>query len=1041
MTNWYSLVITVLVLFSNLFAIIPFFKEADAATVFSISTTASNQPVISRESNYQIADYENGTHATTLGLPMWAFDSKNNIWAPIVINNLGNGTISIQSGLIAVKFVNGSATLLDSNMTRTLTAVKETWQLYNSALPVNSTFKSISINQAGNNANVSQTFSTLAGTLTVMYIFREGQPLKHEVWFSTLIPGMYSVLQNWNIPLDSYRLANGALVSVTSISNTTQVMTKAQLGSQTMVAFYKNGLPILYESLQSAWSNFNSMAIRKAGSQTTASFSYGNWTGSFQLDPNTAILQPSSSENDQTTTGTGAGCPGSPYGDNTIDNTLAIVASLPISTNTASCFRSDVRVTTLGIPSTALVSSVKLGLQVNSVTNGQNCNYMPMVQSGSDPVVLSQSQLWTEIGDGTPYISNSNTCTTTGPKQITLGSQANTDLMNELSAGWFAVGIMFSSETRDSSLHQVKVDFTSANTNITVTYTPAVTVRIQLNPGSGTLTPFSSNFVVSCNLQGISTNNNHNGNPATQSFTCDATTSVTVATPTDGANSRYRFGDGTTSKSFTSCSSGTCSTQSYIVYGQFAVTITLSGLDSSKSLPITRTQLGSLAGQSVSGSTATVVWSDQNQNVVTPATDTISTTERFQSYNTTSSLTYNATSSASKTYLYNHEYYVWLLVHEKHLGILFSPMPQTSWTGTVISSNGTRSPTITFNVQQSDDLVQPATQYWMRNGTLTLPSDLTWRGLVVNNTGTQTTITNANNVTIESTSIHYGINTGNHHIRAGVDQATSRLTVNKYDSNAATFNFTATATSGLHTAKVEFIATDYSGVSLVTVNGVTVPTANYTVTQDTSISPVANILTINNLHFSTDTIFIQFIAASSQGGQPSGMGGGGAVNPYPNLPPLSTVPAPTGGLLNINVLTTSVSATPATTQTFNVLVNWTGANQITITSITFGKSPVSFVLGTPLPYTTNSMSTIPYSNSQTNIPIVLTVPSNMAAPSTLVVPMTLVGSAGGSGATVTVPISVSLISSGLSLPLVFGIGLVLALVAVGIERVVRYEWF
>lgn len=126
-------------------------------------------------------------------------------------------------------------------------------------------------------------------------------------------------------------------------------------------------------------------------------------------------------------------------------------------------------------------------------------------------------------------------------------------------------------------------------------YAATVTVQIGLSMAAGSDTPLAAgtNFVVNCPVNTTPTNYNHNGSPSVQSFTCDASSTVTFTVPTDNANNRFRFNDGLSSESFTSCASGTCTAQGYVAYRQFRPTTTITGMSTYPILNFTKTELGS----------------------------------------------------------------------------------------------------------------------------------------------------------------------------------------------------------------------------------------------------------------------------------------------------------------------------------------------------------------------------------------------------------------------------------------------------------------
>jgi hypothetical protein len=131
---------------------------------------------------------------------------------------------------------------------------------------------------------------------------------------------------------------------------------------------------------------------------------------------------------------------------------------------------------------------------------------------------------------------------------------------------------------------------------------------------SGHSTPQTAGtaFTITCSGGG----GNHDGNPSLQTFGCDPSETVTVSVPVDTSTSRFRFSDGSPTKSFEACGSGMCSSETYNdIMHQFNVTLTISGIPDGDTVTVTRTQLGSEGSQEV-GNGNTTIWVDQGSSVV-----------------------------------------------------------------------------------------------------------------------------------------------------------------------------------------------------------------------------------------------------------------------------------------------------------------------------------------------------------------------------------------------------------------------------------------
>jgi hypothetical protein len=157
----------------------------------------------------------------------------------------------------------------------------------------------------------------------------------------------------------------------------------------------------------------------------------------------------------------------------------------------------------------------------------------------------------------------------------------------------------------------------------------AVTVPISLGVEGGAT---ADSATVTCAGGGGS----YTTSAGVQDFTCNPSTSVVVALSSGGAHNEWCFsGQCTSSETFTSCSSGTCSTQSYSYYEEFQNTWQASTngngpptWDSGLSIVPTGEQ-GGTTGQNIctispaSGTSTTAScsgWSDYNTAVTAPST-------------------------------------------------------------------------------------------------------------------------------------------------------------------------------------------------------------------------------------------------------------------------------------------------------------------------------------------------------------------------------------------------------------------------------------
>lgn len=565
-----------------------------------------------------------------------------------------------------------------------------------------------------------------------------------------------------------------------------------------------------------------------------------------------------------------------------------------------------------------------------------------------DPITISANESY-DTNDTVSYsVTDATGITLSYHTDWSYGMSDTVTVTDAVVRTYFAARPMAETLATSESINRKLTASRSKNDTVTIAdslgavHTEAVEQPITLSAGTGSPT-FEAQGVfatITCEYGGT-----HDGDPAQQEFQCFESETVTVSLPAGNATERWVWSDGTaTDRQFTACETGTCVDVAFTYYLQEKQIITLDGLDAVRSASITRTQEGSTGTTAASGSTTTEIWADYGTTFTIPTTVTIVSEEnRFQSYDSASELSYNVTSTNTKTITYQHEFNMLFRVHEEHLGVIFIPMPPALFTGTITTSNSTAL-NLTFDTQVTDDHLQPSEgRYWVKNGTTTW-TDITWRDLVVNATGSQS-ITAYGNFDIESASKHHGYE-GNRHFRVAVDGGTIDEDSSTFDADASTFEFEATAT-GTKIAKVEFLTTIYGGVADIHVNGTSFDSANWNV-QDLG-DDLTGVVTINNLSFSTNIIKVFFTGYGS-GSSPSGGGGGGAS--AGSFVPIPSFENPFDGLLpsaDVKVTVPTYNVPPGGSQTQNILIEWDASTVAIIQQIEFAAHPEWFQVGATLP--------------------------------------------------------------------------------------------
>ncbi|MFB5597698.1 MAG: hypothetical protein ACE5RJ_01600, partial [Nitrosopumilaceae archaeon] len=148
-----------------------------------------------------------------------------------------------------------------------------------------------------------------------------------------------------------------------------------------------------------------------------------------------------------------------------IDSSNLNVVTLSGSATNSVCRVFSAEFNISNLPTTADITDVDFIYDITSVSNPINCDFWSME---GQPSTLTASQMWDDVLDGTEYVDNDATCTTTGSKTVDLGTNGDAELQQRLDASdnWFAIGFRFDNMVRDAPFHQI---IASAET-LTVTY-------------------------------------------------------------------------------------------------------------------------------------------------------------------------------------------------------------------------------------------------------------------------------------------------------------------------------------------------------------------------------------------------------------------------------------------------------------------------------------------------------------------------------------------------------------------------------------------
>ncbi len=147
--------------------------------------------------------------------------------------------------------------------------------------------------------------------------------------------------------------------------------------------------------------------------------------------------------------GLGASCEFVPY---TIDNTNGQMIKWD-DLQPSICYIQAPRWNITSIPDYAVIDSVNVQIDVGGLTNPIVCDWKEIT---TDPDTAAASALWIDILSGTFFLNADAGCTTAGTDKVfDMGADGITDVQNNLSVDWWAVGISYDDMVRDTSDHFV----------------------------------------------------------------------------------------------------------------------------------------------------------------------------------------------------------------------------------------------------------------------------------------------------------------------------------------------------------------------------------------------------------------------------------------------------------------------------------------------------------------------------------------------------------------------------------------------------------
>lgn len=438
--------------------------------------------------------YKTGSESTKR-----VFDEATKEWKPHIYEDLGNDNYQIQSGNIGTIFSGQTITHYDTKLTEKKTVEKLKFLKTEGGkyveIPLTFVDRTMVILQKQvletvSNYEVTDTIETVRiienwnsdeGTIKIYYDFTEGEPLKHTFLVTPKNDGifrLYHVFEtNQNITVESVGAGNALdteQIRIGISQNSIKVVKDGQLLVDDVQTYFLkksqhtdvfrhvsildqvDGSLLFGEFVSPnrgniAWQKFIGLNIDSSKNSALLEFQYGDWVAdageTFELDPDTySSNNPTIDGYVLTNTGSGASCPTAAFQTQTIGGSTFL--NLPNSGFSVDCRRPFIEWDISSIPDGASVTDTVFKYHVATVQNPRNCDYQEI---DVRPSTATAEEIWDAISSGTTFLNNDATCITTGTnKSVDLGATADASVEAQLASGWFALGMRYDNETRDS---------------------------------------------------------------------------------------------------------------------------------------------------------------------------------------------------------------------------------------------------------------------------------------------------------------------------------------------------------------------------------------------------------------------------------------------------------------------------------------------------------------------------------------------------------------------------------------------------------------
>jgi len=244
-----------------------------------------------RGKNYQI--FYNSTNPDVkrwVNAPTWIYSDDLSRYVPYIFqdNYASDGFFQIQNGLIGIKIYDYYAEFYSPDMSE-IRLFSEMWEVQRYSnkwgdIGAQSGSPMFSISQGETEITITKTFTSWAGTLSIQYIIREGRPLKHTVYFNSVLVDEtdYRVKQQWAGIVGTQVEDESGLLTVSSAT---------ELSGSSFSFLKGDGTLSIYENQFQAVQYLEPVIVDTHAQGMKADFIFSNWTlstgESLVIDPDT----------------------------------------------------------------------------------------------------------------------------------------------------------------------------------------------------------------------------------------------------------------------------------------------------------------------------------------------------------------------------------------------------------------------------------------------------------------------------------------------------------------------------------------------------------------------------------------------------------------------------------------------------------------------------------------------------------------------------------------------------------------------------------